>query len=194
MVTMKGAPVQIQDSLIVMCKKKSRENHRVKTEKIKIQTAKRLGKKNAFKYQHLVQTLDKFKDAQWLQQQFTSPQFWKTPKKAFDQFEKISSEKKQKKFVKEQILIVHLGLGFEKEYHPCSKYGDDYIALQIIEHFVKFCIPLTKTRKVVKQAPMEHPRLPELPIFGMLASDVSNYYTKQAATENKLRLKALIEQ
>ena len=42
-------PVQIQDSLIVMCKKKARETHRVKTEKIKIQTAKRLGKKNGLK-------------------------------------------------------------------------------------------------------------------------------------------------
>ena len=54
-------PVQIHDSLIVMCKKKARETHRVKTEKIKIQTAKRLGKKNALKYQQLVQTLAKFK-------------------------------------------------------------------------------------------------------------------------------------
>ena len=44
-------PVQIQDSLIVMCKKKARETHRVKTKKIKIQTSKRLGKKNALKYQ-----------------------------------------------------------------------------------------------------------------------------------------------
>ena len=40
---------------------------------------------------------------------------------------------------------------------------------------------------------MEHPRLPELSILGTLASDVSNYYTKQAATDNELRLKALRE-
>ena len=66
-------PAQIQDSLIVMCKKKSRETHRVKTEKIKIQTAKRLGKKNALKYQYLVHTLADFKDSSWLHQQFTSP-------------------------------------------------------------------------------------------------------------------------
>ena len=66
-------PVQIQDSLIVMCKKKARETHRVKTEKIKIQTANRRGKKNALKDQQLVQTLAKFKDASWLHQQFTSP-------------------------------------------------------------------------------------------------------------------------
>ena len=40
---------------------------------------------------------------------------------------------------------------------------------------------------------MEHPRLPELPILGTIASDVSNYYTHQAETANKLRLKALRE-
>ena len=66
-------PVQIQDSLIVMCKKKAKETHRVKTEKIKIQTEKRLGKKNGLKDQQLVQKLARFKDASWLHQQFTSP-------------------------------------------------------------------------------------------------------------------------
>ena len=85
--------VQIKDSLIVMCKKKARETHCVKTEKIKIQIAKGLGKTNALKDQQLVQTLAKFKDASWLNQQFTSPQFWKTPKKAFNEFEEISSER-----------------------------------------------------------------------------------------------------
>ena len=101
-----------------MCKKKARETHHVKTNKIKIQTAKRLDKKNELKDHQLVQTLAMFKDASWLHQQFTLPQFWKTPKKAFDEFAKISSENKQKTFVKEQILIVHLGLGFEEAYHP----------------------------------------------------------------------------
>ena len=103
----------------------------------------------------------------------------------------MSSENKQKQFVKEQILIVHLGLGFEEAYHPWSKDGDDYTDLQLIEYFVKFCLTLTKTRKFPKEAPMERPRLPELPILGTLASDIINYYTEQAATDNKLRLKYL---
>ena len=86
--------------------------------------------------------------------------------------------------MKEQVLIVHLGLWFEEAYHPWSKDGNDYTALQLIEHFVKVCLPLTRTRKVPKEAPMEHPRLPELPILGVLASDGSNYYTEQAANDN----------
>ena len=153
-------PVHIQDLLIVMCKKKARETHRVRTENIKIKTAKRLGKKNTLKDKQLVQTITKFKDASWLHQQFTSPRFWKTPKKAFDKFEKISSENNQKKFVKEQKLIVHLGLGFEEAYHSWSKDGDNYTALQLIEFFVKVCLPIIKTIKVPKEAPMEHPLLP----------------------------------
>ena len=59
-------PVQIQDSFIVLCKKKARETHCVKTEKIKIQTEKRFSKNNELKDQHLVHTLAKFKDASWL--------------------------------------------------------------------------------------------------------------------------------
>ena len=66
-------------------------------------------------------------------------------------------------------------------------------AMNPIEHFFKVFLPLTKTRKVPKEAPMEHPRLPELPILETLASDVSNYYIEQAATDNELILKALRE-
>ena len=106
---------------------------------------------------------------------------------------KIRSENKQKKFVKEQTLIVHLGLGLEEAYHPWSKDGDEYTALQPIEHFVKVCLPLTKAIKVPIEAPMEHPRLPAFPILGTLASDVRNYYTEQATTDSKLRLKTLRE-
>ena len=62
--------------------------------------------------------------------------------------------------MKEQILIVHLGLGFEEAYNPWSKDGDEYTALQLIEYFVNCFPPLTKKIKVPKEAPMEHPRLP----------------------------------
>ena len=95
--------------------------------------------------------------------------------------------------MKEQILIVHLGLWFEEAYHQWSKDDYDYTSLQLIEIFVKVFLPPTKTRKVPKEAPIEHPRFTELPILGTLASYVRNYYTKQAANDKELILKALRE-
>ena len=63
-----------------------------------------------------------------------------------DEFNKIIAKYNKKKFVKEQILIVHLGLGFEQSYHPWSRDRYEYSSIELIEHFVKVCLPLTKNR------------------------------------------------
>ena len=84
-------------------------------------------------------------------------------------------------------------MGLEEAYHPWSKDGYEFTAVELLEHFVKVCLLLTKTRKLPKDAPIEHPRLPDFPTLGTLSLDVANYYTKQAKSENELRLKALIE-
>ena len=108
-----------------------------------------------------------------------------------DEFAKTTTECTKKKFVKEQILIVYLGLGFEEAWHIWSKDGKEYTAVELLEHFIKVCIPLTRTRKLPKKAPVEHPKLLNLPTLGTITSDVANYYTEQARDDNELRLKAL---
>ena len=62
--------VKMQNSLVAYCKKKSRELHRVKNEEVKCQTAKRIGKKNELRERQQQKTLDIFKYASWLNQQF----------------------------------------------------------------------------------------------------------------------------
>ena len=89
-----------------------------------------------------------------------------------DEFEKIIAQSNKKKCVKKQILIVHLGLGFEEAHHPWSRDRYEYSAVKIIEHFVKFCLPHTKKKNLPKEAPMEHLCLPEFPTFGTLTGDV----------------------
>ena len=108
-----------------------------------------------------------------------------------DEFAKLTAECTKKKVVKEQILIVYLGLGFEEAWHPWSKDGREYTAVELHEHFIKVYIPLTRTRKLPKEAPMEHPSLPNFPTLGTMTSDVANYYTEQVRDDNELRLKAL---
>ena len=51
------------------------------------------------------------------------------------------------------------GLGLKEAYHPWSRDGYEFTAVELLEYFVKVCLPLTKTRKLPKDAPIEHPRL-----------------------------------
>ena len=92
-----------------------------------------------------------------------------------DEFEKIIAQSNKKKCVKEQILIVYLVLGFEEAHHTCSRNIYEYYVVEIIKHFVKVCLPLTKNKNRPKEAPMEHPRLPEFPTLGTLTGDVDEY-------------------
>ena len=76
-----------------------------------------------------------------------------------DEFEKIIAQSNKNKFVKNKILIVRLGLVFDEAHHPCSRDRYEYSNVELIEHFVKFCLPHTKKKNLPKEAPMEHPRL-----------------------------------
>ena len=76
---------------------KSKDTYRVKSEDIESQTAKRLAKKTDLREQQLVKSLETFKSASWLHQQYKSPRFWKIPKKATDEFEKMKAEYNNKK-------------------------------------------------------------------------------------------------
>ena len=49
--------------------------------------------------------------------------------------------------MKEQILIVHLGFGFEEACHPCSKDRYEYSYVELLEHFVNVCLPYTKKKR-----------------------------------------------
>ena len=96
--------------------------------------------------------------------------------------------------MKEQILIVSLGLGFEEAHHPWSRDRYDYSSVELIEHLVKKILPHTKNKNLPKEAPMQHPRLPEFLTLGTLTGDVDEYYSEQAKNDNQIILKALGEQ
>ena len=89
---------------------------------------------------------------------------------------------------------MYLGLGLEEAHHPWSKDGYEYSAVELLEHFVKKIIPLTKTRNIPNEAPMKHLRLTDFPTLGTLTSNVDDYYSEQIKNDNKLKLNALKEQ
>ena len=76
----------------------------------------------------------KFKEANWLLQQYNSPRCWNTVEKALTEFTKLSSHTQKLrihinwspshtsvKYVKEQLLMWYLGCGWVEAHHAWSK-------------------------------------------------------------------------
>jgi len=64
-------------------------------------------------------------------------------------FNGLNSTSAKLQFVKEQILIRYLRLGWTKAYHPWSKNKYVYSPSERMEHFVKVVLQLQNTEVVV---------------------------------------------
>jgi hypothetical protein len=87
----------------------------------------------------------------YLYQFFFSPRCWKTVCQALDEFEKLTSKKDKIEFVKEQIIIRYLGLGWDRAHHPWSKNKHQYTALDLLKHLYEVVIPLQDVKEVPNQ-------------------------------------------
>ena len=96
----------------------------------------------------------------------------KSPKEAFDVFHELKSKLAKLQFVKEQILIWYLGLGWKKAYHPQSRNKHVFSPSELMEHFVKVVLPLENTEVVPHAPPMNLLGLPLLSTLGTVAHDV----------------------
>ena len=92
-----------------------------------------------------------------------------------DELEEIIAQSNKMKCLKDQIIIVHIGLGFKEAHNPCSRDKYEYSAVELLEHFVKVCLSHTKNKNLPKEAPMEHPCLPEFPKLGTTTGDIDEY-------------------
>jgi hypothetical protein len=79
----------------------------------------------------------------YLWQKYNSPQCCKLVREAFDLFNELSSKSAKLQFVKEQILIRYLGLGWAKTYHPWSRNKHVFSQTELMEHFMKVVLSNT---------------------------------------------------
>jgi hypothetical protein len=130
----------------------------------------------------------------YLWQQFDSPRCCKSSKEVFDIFNELNSKLAKLQFVKEQIFISYLGLGWTKAYHPWSKNKHVFLPSELMEHFVMVVLPLEDTEVVPDAPPMNLPGLPSLPALGMVAHDVFALEEDNDNAGLQLRINAMVEQ
>jgi hypothetical protein len=167
-------PVKLQDSLVVTSKRHAPHESRQKFhESLHMQWEQRFEKKKSARDKKLEWEMTQVIANSYLWQQFDSPRCCKLSKEAFNIFNDLSSKSAKLQFVKEQILIWYLGLGWTKAYHPWSKNKRIFSPVILMEHFVKVLLPLQNMEIVPDEPRMNQPGLPTLPALGTVAKDVT---------------------
>lgn len=131
--------------------------------------------------------------ASYLHQQYDSPRCWDTATKALDEYAKLTTKKDQMKYVKEQILIRYLGLGWEEAYHPWSKNNHTFTPSELLKHLVETVIPLKDSKSVPEEPPIDLPTRPDLKLIGTKSADLVRLDNSVLAREERIRLEAMIE-
>jgi hypothetical protein len=78
-----------------------------------------------------------FINASYLHQQYNSPRCSMTAVQVFREFDKLKTNAARYRYLKEQILIRYVGLGWEEAYHPWSKAGYIFTPIELLEHLTK---------------------------------------------------------
>jgi len=190
---------ELQDALVLAVKRGSvRERNKFK-EALDQQKLAREEAVNIKRQKDLASAEVTLIDATYLWQQYHSARCAKTAKEAWDAYNKCTSETGKKgklPYVKEQILMRYLGLGWEEAHHPYSKGGYKYNSQELMEHFVKTVLPLADTLEVPDKPPLELPTLSDKLVkarLGTVSLDCEALNTMEEDTETKFRKDALIK-
>jgi hypothetical protein len=187
-------PPELQDSLVVTSKRHAPESRQKFRESLWMQNEQRFEKKKAARDKKLEGKMTQVMVNSYLWQTYDSPWCCKTSMDGFYIFNELRSKLATLQFVKEQILIWYLGLGWTKAYHPWSKNKHIFSPSELMEHFVKMVLPLDNTEVVPNAPPMNLPGHPSLPTLGTVAHDVNALAEKNDDAGLQLRINAMVEQ
>ena len=152
---------ELQTSLIYARKGKARLDRSRYTASVKLQAAMKEKKKKAKLNDQLKSADAALRDASYLFQQYHSDRCDKTAKEAYDVFNLFTTPTARYRYVKEQIHMRQLGLGWTEAHHPYSKGGYVYTPEELMEHFVKTVLPMASTKTIPTEPPLILPSLPK---------------------------------
>jgi hypothetical protein len=186
-------PEKLQDSLLAVAKRNGLKSRRQFTASLCRQRAASAEKTANAIAMKLKSTERDLITMSYLHQQYFSPCCWKTVQQALDEFGNLTSMKDQLKYVKEQILIRYIGLGWEEAHHPRSKNKYQFTASELLKHLCEVIIPLQDVNKVPDQAPIKLPTRPDNYTLGTKSTDLLGLDDAVLAKEERMRLNAMLE-
>ena len=186
-------PEELTDSLIITGRRHSKATRRDFNRRLRLQEEKSEQKEKLAKEKKLKASREDFMNASYFHQQYNSPCCSMTAPQAFREFDKLTTNAARYQYLKEQILIRYVGLGWEEAYHPWSKGGYIYTPNELLQHLTMVVIPLQRTLKVPEHPPMNLPTRPSLPTLGTKASDIVDMDLQSTQQNIQLRIDAYKE-
>jgi hypothetical protein len=186
-------PEELTDSLIVTGRRFANATRQDFNKRLRRQEEKSEQRENFAREKKMKSAMKDFMNASYFHQQYDSPCCSMTISKAFREFDQLKTATARYRWVKEQILIRYVGLGWEEAYHPWSKNGYIYTPVELLGHLTKVVIPLQRYKIVPKHAPMNLPTRPELPKLGTKALNIIDMDKKLTEQNTKLRIDAYKE-
>jgi hypothetical protein len=147
--------VELQDSLLSICKKGSCHARKEIDEALQCKRQCNAEKSKLIAEQKLEKAEEHYIDACCYFQQYNSPRCWNIISKARREYNKLTTKKDKLYFVKEQIKIRNLGLGWEKAHHAWSIKGCNFNPDELFAHLVGTVIPLRLTESIPTQPPVK---------------------------------------
>jgi len=184
---------ELTDSLIVTGRRHGKATRQDFNRRLRLQEEKSEQKEKLAKEKKLKASMEDFMNASYLHQQYNSPRCSMTAAQAFREFEKLTSNAARYRYLKEQILIRYVGLGWEEAYHPWSKGGYIYTPNELLQHLTMVVIPLQRKLRVPEHPPMNLPTRPSLPTLGTKASDIVDMDLQSTQQNTQLRIDAYKE-
>ena len=114
-------PIELQDSMVVTSKRKSRESQWKFRESLQMQRERRFEKKKEARNKKVEGEMTQVMANSNLWQKYDSPQCCKLARDALDLFNELSSKSAKLQLVKEKILIHVFGFGVGEGISPMAK-------------------------------------------------------------------------
>ena len=184
---------ELRVSLISTGKKRRKADRRRHLSLMDMQRKSKKKKIDAMNVAKLKASKDSHRQNSFLWQQWDLPRCWRTAAQARYEFGRLKIKKWRIKFVKEQILIRYLGLGWDDAHHPWSKNGHTFSAEELLEHLINVVIPLEDTEVVPDRPPINLPTRARPYKLGTLSNDAKRLDNSRLDVEEQLRLEAATE-
>jgi hypothetical protein len=136
---------KIQRAMIIAGRQRSKETRRVHDQALKTNKQTKLNRMKIMQEKNA-----EAKGEQWIEsmdyiEQYQSDHCWKNRKQAIDEYNKLDSEAKCLKAMKEQISIRKKGFGWDDAGHKWSENGYVYSSRELLDHFLNIVLPIQQS-------------------------------------------------